>query len=464
VQSFILQAIDYFQNGPGRNTWLKWMIICGVIALGGALAVVQSTRVYMAIGGLLGGIVGLMVWQRWPTLGLIAAIVGGFFVSFTGPGGVNVTVLGTAGLSALWIFDMVIIRRKITVVDLRTTIPVLALIITSTFSFAIGLLPWYPLAHHAPMTSQAGGLGIFLISGLALLYTANTIREIKWLEIFSWVFVAVGMIYIFMRFIPRLGQMIPLPYQPGVYSNAIFWLWLIVIPFSQALVNKRMPLIARGVLFGLVGLTFYVAFVQTNDWKSGYLPALAGIGTIIVLLLRNKVFFIAPAIPVLAYLVGTEALATDQYSYITRMDAWAVVLRLALANPLFGLGFSNYYWYTHLKPILGYRVSFSSHSQYVDLFAQVGLVGIAAVFWIFWEVWNLGWKLRDQAPDGFAKAYVYGALGGLVGTIFAGVLGDWFLPFVYNVGMIGFRTSVLSWIFLGGMVAIKGMIPPRSDQ
>ena len=37
----------------------------------------------------------------------------------------------------------------------------------------------------------------------------------------------------------------------------------------------------------------------------------------------------------------------------------------------------------------------------------------------------------------------------------AGMLGDWVIPFVYNVGLKGFRASVLGWIFLGGLVALQ---------
>ena len=70
------------------------------------------------------------------------------------------------------------------------------------------------------------------------------------------------------------------------------------------------------------------------------------------------------------------------------------------------------------------------------------------------EVGKLGWQLRSRVPEGFAKAYVYGAIGGLAGTLVAGMLGDWVLPFVYNIGFAGFRASVLAWLFLGGLVAL----------
>jgi O-antigen ligase len=124
-------------------------------------------------------------------------------------------------------------------------------------------------------------------------------------------------------------------------------------------------------------------------------------------------------------------------------------------SPVLGLGFANYYWYTPLFPIRGYAVSFNSHNNYVDIGAQMGLVGLVCFLWILWEVGWLGWQLRKQVTSGFAQAYVYGALGGLAAMIVAGMLGDWILPFFYNVGLNGFRTSMLGWLFLGGLVSLE---------
>ena len=127
-------------------------------------------------------------------------------------------------------------------------------------------------------------------------------------------------------------------------------------------------------------------------------------------------------------------------------------------SPVLGLGFANYYWYTPLFSIRGYAVSFNSHNNYLDITAQTGLLGLACFLWFLWEVGRLGWGLRERVPAGFAQAYVYGALGGLAGMAVAGFLGDWVLPFFYNVGLNGFRSSMIGWLFLGGLVSLEQMV------
>jgi len=104
---------------------------------------------------------------------------------------------------------------------------------------------------------------------------------------------------------------------------------------------------------------------------------------------------------------------------------------------------------------LGYYVPFNSHNNYVDIVAQTGLLGLACFLWLVWEVGRLSWRLRTSVPEGFPRAYVVGCLGGLAGTLAAGMLGDWVLPFVYNIGLKGLRASVLGWLFLGGLVALE---------
>jgi len=37
------------------------------------------------------------------------------------------------------------------------------------------------------------------------------------------------------------------------------------------------------------------------------------------------------------------------------------------------------------------------------------------------------------------------------------MLGDWILPFLYNIGLMGFRASILFWLFTGGLIALARM-------
>ena len=76
----------------------------------------------------------------------------------------------------------------------------------------------------------------------------------------------------------------------------------------------------------------------------------------------------------------------------------------------------------------------------------------------------MGWGLMKINLSGFSNAYVVGAMGGLVGMLIAGMLGDWVIPFVYNVGLKGFRASVLGWIFLGGLVAIQHIYETKQPE
>jgi O-antigen ligase len=247
-------------------------------------------------------------------------------------------------------------------------------------------------------------------------------------------------------------------YHYGFSAGSLFWTWLVALVFGQIVYNEHLHRFWRFGLLCLLLITLYNAFVQAYDWKSGWLPPLVAIGVILAARSGRLILLLSLAALVPAFFVAKDLIGTDLYSWGTRVDAWVIVLGITKVNPLFGLGFANYYWYTPLFPIRGFSVVFNSHSQYVDLIAEVGLLGLAAYLWFFAAAGRLGWKLRTTAPPGFARAYVYGALGGLAGTLVAGFLVDWVIPFVYNIGMTGFRASVLFWLFLGGLVSIEQIV------
>ena len=246
--------------------------------------------------------------------------------------------------------------------------------------------------------------------------------------------------------------------------GSLFYLWLVCIPFGQVLFNTKLKPGARGLLLLITMTTLYVMGVPAYDWKSGWMPAAAGFVALVALRFGRLAPIMAVIAAIPAFQATTSAILTAGYSYSTRLDAWTIVLQIVKVNPITGLGPANYYWYTPLFPIRGYAVNFNSHSQYVDIVAQTGILGLILFFVFIWQVTKLAWSLRNRVPEGFAKGYVYSVLGGLAGSLVASWLGDWLLPFVYNVGLRGFRASVLSWIFLGGLVLLDRTYPAQTES
>jgi hypothetical protein len=100
-------------------------------------------------------------------------------------------------------------------------------------------------------------------------------------------------------------------------------------------------------------------------------------------------------------------------------------------------------------------VQFNSHNNYIDILAQSGIIGLVTFFWFAVELALLGFRLLRTELSSFARAFVIAAIGGIAGTLTAGMLGDWVLPFVYNIGLRGFRTSVIGWMLMAGLVVIE---------
>jgi O-antigen ligase len=411
--------------------------------------------------GLLGLAVTAALW-RWPTAGIVALIPASLLVPVAlGTGSessINAPMLLLLLLTALWLFDMVAVRRQIDIHLSRPELAVLALVAVAVVAFLAGQLVWFPLAHHAPIRAQIGGVMIFVLSAAAFLLAAQRIKTLRALEVLAGTFLLLGTGFAVGHMLPGLKRPLFTVYQFGSTTSQ-FWTWMVALALGQALFNRRMHPAMRLALAGLALVTLYSSFVVIDGWKSGWVPALAT--ALVLIVLRFPVSLLALALGAITFgqTIADELLASDQYSAETRLEAWTLIGEVVKVNPVLGLGPANYYWYTPLLRIGGYYgLRFNSHNQYVDLIAQIGLVGLAVFGWFVWEIGRFGWRLRQIAPDGFAQGFVNGALAGLAGSLVAGMLGDWILPFVYNVGFFGFRASLFSFLFLGSLVALKKIL------
>lgn len=443
--------------------WVQYAIILAVVLVSIGAAYWGTSTIMIVLVGVVVGVSGFLALLRYPNLGFILLFLGGMFVPFAGPGGFNASILTVILMIGLWFMDMFVVKRQFSFVKSAPIRPAFLMLIVSIIAFAMGQIPWFVFADQAPMTAQIGGFAIYFFLVLAMIMTANVIRDVKWLKIIVWTFVGLGFIYVLGRILHL--DVVDRIYAHGVYANSMFWMWLVALPLSQAIYNNHLKFRTRIFLYGVVALTFFVALVQQNDWKSGWVPAGLVAAVLVGWKFRKVLPFTVPFVLMVVAYLAQELIATDDYSWGTRVDAWIVVLDIARVSPLIGLGFSNYYWYAKIFSIRGYSIKFNSHSQFVDIIAQTGILGLACFMWILFEVGRLAYRLMNQLPDGFAKAYAYGVFASVFGSLMAAFLVDWLLPFAYNIGLDGVRASILPWIFFGGLVSLEQiyLVNQRTD-
>ena len=449
---------------------IKPALVAAVLLLSVVPAFITNyTFLFLLLGACL-GLGGLYFLFKWPALGVVLLVGSAIIVPFEiGTGSqtnINAAMLLLAALLGLWFARMFIEERRFSFVPSRTVMPLVLMVISAMFSLLVGQLNWFPIAG-APIRAQIGGLMLFVFAAGAFLLAANMIKEVRWLEYMVWTFLGLSSIFLLAAIIPQIGSRLTSLFNPRAFGS-VFWIWLAALAFSQLMYNNTLQLHWRIALGGILAAQFFISIVQNSAWTSGWVPPVAAIVTIMVLG-RSKMLYLAfaggIAMLIIKYQSFYELLmgGDNAYSLDTRLAAWQVLGKIFDANPIFGLGPANYYWYTPLFRIMGYYVPFNSHNNYVDIIAQVGLVGL--FFFLLWA-WRTGWlglEMRSRVPEGFACAYVYGALGGLAGMLVAAMFGDWVIPFVYNIGFIGFRASIQGWLFLGGLVALEQMYPKQAQ-
>jgi hypothetical protein len=455
--------------GVRQQPLLRWGLVLALPVVIVAIAFVAPSRLAtMLLAGLL-GLALVAVLLRWPAAGVVllipATLLAPIAIGTGSESSINAPMLLLLLLAALWLFDMVALRRQIDIHLSRSLIALAALVAVAILAFLVGQMSWFPLARPAPLRAQIGGVMIFVLSLAAFALAAHQIKTQRTLQAMTGLFLGLGAIFAVGQMLPGLKRPMFTLFQFGSTTSQ-FWTWMVALALGQALFNRRMHPAARLALAGLAMATLVSSYVVIDGWKSGWVPALAAVLALVVLRYPYAIIGLAAGALAFGPAIVDGLLASDQYSAATRAEAWALIGEIIKVNPLLGLGPANYYWYTPLLRISGYYgLQFNSHNQYVDLVAQIGLIGLAVFAWFAWEIGRCGWRLRPRAPDGFALGYIHGALAGLVGSLVAGLLGDWILPFVYNVGFFGFRASLFTFLFLGGLVALARIVDsqPATD-
>jgi 4-amino-4-deoxy-L-arabinose transferase-like glycosyltransferase len=406
-----------------------------------------------------------------PALGMVALVAGSLTSQIALPTGshtdLRFPLLAVPVLGLLWLLEA-LWRRDLAPLRHPAARAAAALALVAGAALVVGNLPTIGFRRTASIATQLGGFGVFAYTAAVVVLAADRLRDPRWLRRVVWVFTAIAGALVAGRLIPELARPVGWLVASGA-SGSLTWLWFAALASAHAALNGALNWRVRVLLALAVVAELYVALGANREWVAGWMPALVAIATI--------AFLAAPRLSALAAVVGGMAMATriapmigrvlstgdNQYSLDTRLDAARILLSNVLpANPLLGLGPSNYYQVTPLFPIRGYSVNFSSHNTYVDLLMQTGVLGVACFAWLIWAIARAGWRARAAAPSGFVHAYAVGALGGLAGMLAAGAIGDWLLPFPYNVTLAGLSASLPGWVFLGGLVALSRSREPRA--
>lgn len=443
--------------GSGRlSTLLRVaaLALCfGLSALAGPVA--ASGRVQYLPIVLLGlALVALALYRlEW---GIIVLTLSTLILRFSLPTGQQsplvASLLLTALLTGLWCVRMILEDRRLHLLPSPVNLPLLGFMAVCVLSWVWSNLWRDPLIHIWSSFPQAqlGALAVMLLSPAALLLVANRFRDEHWLKILVGIFFAAG----------AVGTLASITNVslPLLNLRGLFPMWIASLALSQALFNRQLKDRYRWAL-GLLAVAWFAnSFGRGIIWLSGWFPAFVAI-VVVTFLRSRRLFLLLIAVGVLFtiirwdYLHDAVVVQSQREGDFGRLDAWAVNWRVTKDHLFLGTGPAGYAaYYMSLFP----QDALSTHSNYVDILAQTGLVGTAFFIWFLVAMGATARQAWRRVPQrGFPQALAVGCIGGYVGTLVAMGLGDWFLPFAYNQTIAGYDYTVWGWLFMGVLVGLS---------
>jgi hypothetical protein len=398
--------------------------------------------------------------------GVLAIIFTAAFVRFSLPTGTQsrivASLLITAVFIVLWLARMLIVKKRLYLKPSSTNGPLLAFMLTTVVSYIWSNAfrdPLVVVGSTWPMV-QLGGMAVMILLPGAFLLTSNTISEIRWLKFLCGLMILIGVLALVGHFL-NLGLSF-------LNTGGLFSLWFVSLTYTQALFNQRLPSWLRLVLLALAGVWVYIYFVTRVTWLSGWLPPLVSMA--IISFLKSKriflVFLLLVAVYVgmhWSYYTGVVLASESEESGQTRLAAWEHNWRVTGQHLLFGTGPAGYAaYYMSYFP----SEAMATHSNYIDILSQTGIVGLFFCLWFFAVLGWTGYKLcmRVRGTGDFSEGLANATLAGWAGCMIAMGLGDWLFPFVYTQTIAGFDYAVYSWVLLGGIGVLNNMHQGKNGQ
>lgn len=412
---------------------------------------------------------GLLAVVKRLELGIAAMLLAGVFVRFRIPTGTGsdivISLVICVGCIALWIIHMLVVEKRIALKPAVTNLPLLAFMAAVVVSWGWSRAFRDPLVQEAghPLVSVVAGLVMIFLPGCFFL-VANNVRSVRWLQVLVWLLIVEGLIvllvdlgYFFdVRPMRDLHTFMRTNDLIHINSQGLLSTWCMSFALALALLNRQLNWVLRVLLLAYVGLWVYWAFYIRLEWLSGWVPAF--LAAVVIAFLRSKWLFIVLVVVMLVGVGGyywrMEFQHESQTSGSTRLAAYRINWRVTGKHLLFGTGPAGYAsYYMSYFP----TEAMASHSNYIDIVAQTGIVGLFFILWFFGaQAWG-GYKLRLklQGQGDFAESLNVAVLAGTASCVIAMALGDWVFPFVYTQGIIGFDLAMLNWLFMGSLWALR---------
>jgi len=432
--------------------WLTSLPALGLLVVaGGALLILQS-----------------------PFLGLLALPFLAMWVPFELPVSdfvrIDASVVLIPALLGVYLLRM-FWNRTWTGVRSAVNAPMGAFALALTCSWWLGNVYWNPAVPRPGniLWVQFGQWAIYVFSLIALWLGMNVLGEAPAMKKFVISYLVAGGALAVLHVIPVTAELVA-SFKPAGATASIYWIWMTALVTGLLLFHPGLSAWGKVLCWIVLGSLWYLAFFGLFYWVSGYLPMAVVTGVLIVLKWPKRilVLLVLTAI-VLVFTLPTIMTHLNIEQEIAesgggRLGHYKLVLGLAFQRPWFGLGMAAYRHYSWIitEQVVAtlYRgAQISSHNNYIDIFAHAGIVGLGLFLWFAATLSRQLWHIQGAFNPGFAGAYAKAAFAAWIGTLVCGMLGDWFLPFVYNIGFGGFRSSVLGWLLLGGALALGATRP-----
>lgn len=400
------------------------------------------------------GAVFVLVLEKRLVLAPVIILFAAAFVPFSLPTGTGSRLVISLVLGVLfiflWLLRMALVERHIHLERTPANAPVfgfIAVVIVSIVWSAVFRDPLVYLWRTFYFVQIASAL-VMIVSPALVLFSANVLREEKYIRLMVWLMIFLGAAGMVDNLLP-----ISLPANTGGLAS----MWVIGLGLALGLFDEKMKKSTRAFLLLLALAWVYHGFVLNISWVAGWLPGL--VAAMVILFLLSKRLFLAGVFILALYIVLNTGLieswlgSEKEVSGDTRFTAWQINWKFTSQHFLFGMGPAGYAaYYMSYNPSEG----MATHSNYIDILAQTGVVGMAFYLALFgvlaWRGWAVYRRVRGRRD--FLEGLSVALLGGLAGCVVIMGFGDWLLPFAYTQTIMGFSYTVYSWLFLGLILSL----------